>query len=120
MPRVFHGRWRRPGGNVHGAEVAAGELGWSRTPAPRSAPVPAARAEGASMTEQQELPRRHAFTCDAQVLDRPVRVVFGAGTLAQVAPEARALGRRVLMVAGRHEDEAADRVHTALGGELVG
>ena len=53
---------------------------------------------------------RRAFTCDATVLGRPVRVVFGAGTLAQVAPEARALGSRVLLVAGRHEDDAADRV----------
>jgi maleylacetate reductase len=72
------------------------------------------------MTERQEEPPRRAFTCDATVLDRPVRVVFGAGTLAQVAPEARVLGGRVLLVAGRHEDEAADRVSADFGGDVVG
>ena len=72
------------------------------------------------MTKPQELPTRRAFTCDATVLGRPVRVVFGAGTLAQVAPEARALGSRVLLVAGRHEDEPADRVSAGLGGAWSG
>ena len=72
------------------------------------------------MTQQQELPPRRAFTCDATVVGRPVRVVFGVGTLAQVAPEARALGGRVLLVAGRHEDEAAERVSAGLDRAVVG
>jgi maleylacetate reductase len=72
------------------------------------------------ITKPQDVPPRRAFTCSATVLDRPVRVVFGAGTLMQVALETRALGSRVLLVAGRHEDDAADRVTTGLGGDVVG
>jgi maleylacetate reductase len=72
------------------------------------------------MTEPHDVPPRRAFTCDATVLGRSVHVVFGAGTLTQVAPEARALGGRVLLVAGRHEDEAAGRVGAGLGGDVVG
>ena len=72
------------------------------------------------MTQQQELPPRRAFTCDATVVGRPVRVVFGVGTLTRVAPEARALGGRVLLVAGRHEDEAAERVSAGLDRAVVG
>ena len=62
-----------------------------------------------------------AFTYDAPVLDgRAVRVVFGAGTIAQVGDEARSLGGRALLIAGPHEDAAADAVGAQLGGRLVG
>jgi maleylacetate reductase len=70
------------------------------------------------------LPGAHghrAFTYDAPVLDnRVVRVVFGAGALGQLASEARALGRRTLLVAGAHEDAAAGTVSEQLGNDLVG
>src|SRR4051812_26870397 len=61
------------------------------------------------------------FTAAVPVLaDHPVRVVFGAGSLQEVGREARALGRRALLVAGRHEDAAADVVGAQLGADLVG
>ena len=70
------------------------------------------------------LPGAHghrAFTYDAPVLDgRAVRVVFGAGTLGQLASEVRPLGRRALLVAGAHEDAAAGTVSAQLGNDLVG
>jgi maleylacetate reductase len=65
------------------------------------------------------------FIYDAPVLpDRQVRVVFGAGSLDDVAREGAALGARVLLIAGRHEDAAADVVAEQLrsqrGAECVG
>jgi len=65
------------------------------------------------------------FTYQAPVLaDRQVRVVFGAGSLERVAREGAALGGRVLLIAGRHEDAAADVVAQQLdsqpGAEYVG
>ncbi|GAA1807936.1 maleylacetate reductase [Planosporangium flavigriseum] len=64
---------------------------------------------------------REDFTYDAPVLeDRPVRVVFGAGSLHQVGREAAALGRRALLIAGPHEDEAAGVVAAHLGADLAG
>src|SRR4051812_15608699 len=118
MPRVFHAVVSRCLAAVCPVKAAAGELGWELQASP--GPGRAARAEGAFMTEPQDVPRRRAFACDATVLGRPVRVLFGAGTLAQVAPEASALGSRVLLVAGRHEDGAADQVSADLGGDVVG
>jgi hypothetical protein len=51
---------------------------------------------------------REAFTYDAPVLaHRPVRVVFGTGSLHHVGREAATLGRRALLIAGRREDAAA-------------
>jgi maleylacetate reductase len=71
-----------------------------------------------------KLPQRRwgsGFTYEAPVLaDRPVRVVFGVGSLQQVGREARALGRRAVVVAGPHEDAAAASVSTQLGADLVG
>lgn len=70
------------------------------------------------------LPGRTAarpFTYDAAVLPgRPVRVVFGVGTIEQVGEEARSLGGRALLIAGPHEDAAADTVGAQLGTRLVG
>jgi maleylacetate reductase len=64
---------------------------------------------------------REGFTYNAPVLaDRPVRVVFGVGSLHQVGREAAALGRRTLLIAGRHEDAAADIVAAQLGADLAG
>jgi maleylacetate reductase len=63
-----------------------------------------------------------AFVREAPVVaGRSVRVVFGVGALDQVADEARRLGGRALLVAGAHEDEAAERVGAGLGaGALAG
>jgi maleylacetate reductase len=59
------------------------------------------------------------FVHSASVLEnREVRVVFGAGTLGEVASEARALGSSVLLISGRHEANAADAVSAGLGGDL--
>ena len=70
------------------------------------------------------LPGRTAarpFTYDAAVLrGRAVRVVFGVGTIEQVGDEARSLGGRALLIAGPHEDAAADTVGAQLGTRLVG
>jgi maleylacetate reductase len=62
-----------------------------------------------------------AFVYSARVLDsRDVRVMFGRGTLSEVASEARALGTSVLLVSGRHEAAAADAVGAELGDDLAG
>ncbi|MFP5281984.1 MAG: maleylacetate reductase [Actinomycetes bacterium] len=49
-----------------------------------------------------------------------MRVVFGRGRLAEVSSEARALGSRPLVVSGRHEAAAAERVAGELGDSLAG
>ena len=68
-----------------------------------------------------DLPERGGFTYDAPVLGgQPVRVVFGIGTLHRVADEARALAVPAMMIAGPHEDDAADVVAAQLAGDLVG
>jgi len=60
------------------------------------------------------------FIYSAPVLkDRAVRVVFGAGSLTQVASEARTLGSRIMIISGRHEADAAALVITQLGDDLV-
>ena len=60
------------------------------------------------------------FSYSAPVLaDRAVRVVFGIGSLDHVAPEARTLGARVMIISGRHEAEAADVVAGQLGDDLA-
>jgi maleylacetate reductase len=64
---------------------------------------------------------REGFTYDAPVLaDRTVRVVFGVGSVHQVGREAAALGRQTLLIAGQHEDAAADLVAAQLGVDLAG
>jgi alcohol dehydrogenase class IV len=64
---------------------------------------------------------REPFTYTVPVLaDRPVRVVFGVGSLDHVGREAAVLGRRALLIAGRHEDAAAEIVAAQLGGDLAG
>jgi len=68
---------------------------------------------------------RVGFTYEAPVLaERPVRVVFGAGSRQQVGGEAAALGRRALLIAGPHEDASAatvaDQLGNQPGAELVG
>jgi maleylacetate reductase len=61
-----------------------------------------------------------SFSYSAHVLEgRAVRVIFGRGTLAQVASEARTLGTRIMIVSGRHEAEAANLVSDQLGDDLV-
>jgi maleylacetate reductase len=61
------------------------------------------------------------FVHEARVLPgRSVRVVFGEGALARVGDEVRALGGSALLVAGRHEDGAADSVRAQLGGLCAG
>jgi maleylacetate reductase len=60
------------------------------------------------------------FSYSAPVLtDRAVRVVFGAGTLAQAAAEARTLGNRIMIISGRHEARAAAVVTAELGDDLA-
>jgi maleylacetate reductase len=51
--------------------------------------------------------------------DRAVRIVFGPGRLDQVAAEARTLGTRIMIIAGRHEAEAAETVSEQLGDDLA-
>ncbi|MDQ4093863.1 MAG: maleylacetate reductase [Actinomycetota bacterium] len=61
------------------------------------------------------------FVYHAPVLaDRPVRVVFGVGSLNWVGREVARLGRRALLIAGGHEQAAADVVAQQLGDGLVG
>ena len=48
-----------------------------------------------------------------------MRVVFGPGTVELAASEALALGDRVLLIAGRHERLAAERVRADLGAHLA-
>jgi maleylacetate reductase len=61
-----------------------------------------------------------SFTYSAPVLeDRTVRVVFGPGSLAQVASEARTLGTRIMIISGRHEVQAAAAVSAQLGDDLA-
>lgn len=61
------------------------------------------------------------FTYAASVLDdRDVRVVFGRGSLGQVAAEARTLGGPVLLISGRHDAGAAETVSRELGEDLAG
>ena len=60
------------------------------------------------------------FSYSAPVLtDRAIRVVFGHGTLAQVAAEARTLGNRIMIISGRHEARAAAVVTAELGDDLA-
>jgi maleylacetate reductase len=60
------------------------------------------------------------FSYSASVLtDRAVGVVFGPGTLTEVAVEARTLGRRIMIISGRHEAHAAALVMAELGDDLV-
>ena len=60
------------------------------------------------------------FTFSASMLDdRVVRVIFGRGSLAQVARQARNLGSRVMIISGRHEAAAAAAVSVDLGDDLV-
>lgn len=60
------------------------------------------------------------FTYTAPVLeDRAVRVVFGPGSLGQVAAEARTLGTRILIISGPHEADAAAAVSAQLGDDLA-
>jgi maleylacetate reductase len=60
------------------------------------------------------------FTFSAPVLkDRAVRVVFGPGSLARVASEARTLGTRIMIISGRQEAEAAEVVSAQLGDDLA-
>lgn len=47
------------------------------------------------------------------------RVVFGAGSLTRVPDETRALGRRVMLVAGAHARDSADQVSAAFGADVV-
>ena len=51
--------------------------------------------------------------------DRAVRVVFGPGTLTEVAAEARTLGSRIMIISGRHEADAAAMVSAQLGADLA-
>ena len=61
-----------------------------------------------------------AFSYSAPVLqDRAVRVVFGPGSLGQVASEARMLGTRIVIISGRHEAAAAAAVSAQLGDDLA-
>lgn len=61
------------------------------------------------------------FVTDAVVPGaHAVRVVFGVGALTEVAGEALRLGSRLLVVAGAHEDAAADRVCAGLDGAAAG
>ena len=60
------------------------------------------------------------FIYSAPVVEnRAVRIVFGPGTLAQVASEARTLGTRIMIISGRHEADAAAAVSVWLGDDLV-
>jgi maleylacetate reductase len=60
------------------------------------------------------------FTYMAPVLeDRAVRVVFGPGSLGQVAAEARTLGTRILVISGPHKADAAAAVSAQLGDDLA-
>ena len=62
----------------------------------------------------------HSFTYSAPVLaERAVRVVFGPGSVAQVASEARMLGTRIVIISGRHGASAAAAVSAQLGDDLA-
>jgi maleylacetate reductase len=61
-----------------------------------------------------------SFTYSAPILeDRAVRVVFGLGSLAHVASEARTLGTRIVIISGRHAADAAAAVSAQLGDDLA-
>ena len=51
--------------------------------------------------------------------DRAVRIVFGAGTLPEVAAEARTLSNRIMIISGHHEADAAAVVIAQLGDDLA-
>jgi maleylacetate reductase len=51
--------------------------------------------------------------------DHAVQIVFGPGRLDQVAAEARTLGTRIMIIAGRHEAEAAETLSEQLGDDLA-
>ena len=80
------------------------------------------------MTQDEKTPMRlppqrwrDGFSAAVPVLDdQPVRVVFGTGSLHKVGAEARMLGRRAILIAGQHEDAAAEVVSTQLGVNLIG
>jgi maleylacetate reductase len=60
------------------------------------------------------------FTYSAPVLkDGAVRIVFGPGSLAQVASEARTLGARIMIISGRQEADAAEALSAQLGDDLA-
>ena len=60
------------------------------------------------------------FSYSALVSDnRAVRVIFGRGTIAQVATEARTLGSRILIISGSHEADSAAVVAASVGDDLV-
>ncbi len=48
-----------------------------------------------------------------------MRIVFGAGTLTEVAAEARTLSNRIMIISGRHEVDAAAVVVAQLGDDLA-
>lgn len=60
------------------------------------------------------------FSYSTPVLaDHTVRVVFGAGTLRQIAAEARTLGNRIMIISGGHEARAAAMVAAEFGDDLA-
>jgi maleylacetate reductase len=60
------------------------------------------------------------FSYSAPVLkDRAVRILFGPGSLGNVASETRTLGSRVMIISGHHEAAAADVLSGQLGDDLV-
>ena len=60
------------------------------------------------------------FTYSASILaDRAVGVIFGRGSVAHVARQARTLGSRVMIISGRHEADPAEAVSAELGDDLV-
>jgi maleylacetate reductase len=60
------------------------------------------------------------FSYSAPVLkDGAVRVVFGPGSLAQVASEVRTLGSRIMIISGHQEADAAAAVSADLGDDLA-
>jgi maleylacetate reductase len=60
------------------------------------------------------------FIYSAPVVEhRAVRIVFGPGSLAQVASEARTLGTRIMIISGHHEADAAAAASARLGDDLV-
>jgi maleylacetate reductase len=68
-----------------------------------------------------DLDWREGFTHDASVLgNRSVRVLFGAGSLEFAPDQIRQVGGPALIVAGPHEDAAAEWIGAQLGEGLAG
>lgn len=63
---------------------------------------------------------REPFTCDVALPAGRVRVVFAPGSLSRVAADTLILGRRVLLIAGHHQEAAAATIGERLGSHLVG